>query len=106
MQDPLNRLRDAVTEVRKIDPEMPSQILLAFLWIAQHEGTNQTKMREALNLSISQTSRISLRLSDLTGGLGLVTMTIDPDHRSHRQLWLTPNGKRLVGKLQQHLEGT
>lgn len=94
-----------VETFRQINPEMPSQAVLAFLLVAESgpDGILQSDLGQRLGLSVAATSRNVLFLSALRGpgipGYGLVDVEINVEHRSYRRIKLSPKGTKLLERL-------
>lgn len=93
----------ALESVRQLNPDMTVLQLLVLLYIADNPGCKALKVREAIGIPSSTTSRILATLSDVgrndLNGMGLISMEIDSKDRRHRELFLTQLGQRLVKRI-------
>ena len=101
MARPINQMMDAIDAVRKVDPEMPVQTLLALLWIHENQGGRMTDLRDHLAVSPSAAVRIVARLSGNEEARRIypyqcVTVETDPTDARQRQLYLLPKGVEWV----------
>jgi DNA-binding MarR family transcriptional regulator len=97
-----------IEEIRKYDPELPTQTANTLLYIILHEGTPSCSMAgiaEALNLAQSSVSRNVSALSAVhrnrRPGMGLVETVIDPLERRRRIIRLTRKGREFVRDLEE-----
>jgi DNA-binding MarR family transcriptional regulator len=98
----LNKAIHLVSELRKIDPEMPMQIAHVFLVIAEKPGICQREIAAETKIGKSSVSRIVEWLGTGTGK-GLVSSAPDFDDRRVSVLMLTEQGhrvlRRVIGRL-------
>ena len=103
----LNKIYRVIEEFRKLDPEIPSQAINAFLYIVLHEGSSIKDIGEALNLRQSSASRNVALLSKIhrlrKPGLGLVEAKEDPRDRRWKTVSLTARGRRFLEDLDIHI---
>lgn len=99
----VNLVFRVIEEIRKYDPELPTQTANTLLYIILNEGTPSCSMAgiaEALNLAQSSVSRNVSALSAIhrnrRPGMGLVETVIDPSERRRRIIRLTRKGKKFV----------
>lgn len=100
---PLTKAILFVEEFRKIDPELPMQIALIFLLIAQKPGINLREIGQLTGLAKSSVSR-NVALLSKEFGKGLVTYREDLADRRNKVINLTPEGERVLASLT-HLTG-
>ena len=97
----LERIANAFDLIRKLDREMPGQVVSVFLYIASHDGCNKQALEQELGLTTASSSRNTDLLSSgrkgrATGGLGLIIKEDDPGNGRRQVLWLTNKGKELA----------
>jgi DNA-binding MarR family transcriptional regulator len=102
---PTTKMLLCIEELRKLDPEMPAQIMAVFMAVAGKPGTHQREVGNTFGLSSSSASRVFARLSDLPGGLGLLNFREDPQDRRVKVAKLTPKGDRVVRAVTRIMEG-
>lgn len=104
----LRILYQALEQFRILHPEMPTQMVMTFLFIAQHEGCSVREIEGALGISQSSASRNAAALGNLTAfkkpGYGLVEAKADPMELRRKILRLTPKGKMLMTTLETIME--
>ena len=116
-QDPLRRLLTnpaighllrVIDAFRILDPEMPLQCLMSFLYIASHDNCHKMAMEEDLEMTTATASRNTDRLSHhhrlRKPGLGLIEKYDDPTNRRRSVLRLTPRGRQFANQLREALE--
>ena len=86
-----------------IAPDVTVQRVLVLLTIAQNPGLSQAELGGVLpGISVTALSRniadLSLRTSQKRPGPGLVELRQDPDNLRRKRAFLTPAGRRLVGR--------
>jgi len=96
----LDQLIDVLEEFRKIDPNMPVQYALSFLYVARHEGHSMRELKDFAGLSQAAVSRNVSALSNVHkrkgGGYELVATKEDIENRRLKRLYLTSKGRRWV----------
>jgi len=103
----LNRLMRVVEEFRKLDPEMPAQTILAFLFIAERNAAEVPvtvkDVGDYLGLSSASASRNVAALSKIsrhrTSGHDLIMAYENPERRIEKFIKLTPKGKRVIDSI-------
>lgn len=108
----LKKLIRAIEEFRKLDPEMPVQTALAFLYTSELSeksgGVSIKDIGAALEMSSAAASRNVSKLTEhgvkSQGGHGLLETREDPMFRVRKQIALTPKGKRVLNTLKEILE--
>lgn len=108
----LRKIVRVIEEFRKLDPEMPVQTALAFLYTAQlAEKTGGVSIKDigvALGMSSAAASRNISKLTEhgvkSEGGHGLLQTEEDPMYRVRKRISLTPKGKRVLSSLQEIIE--
>lgn len=98
----------ALNLLRKLDSEMPAQLVSSLFYIASHNGCHKQALEEDLGLSVAAGSRNVAWLSDahrLKGrdGLGLIIKEKDPACKRRLLLSLTPKGELLIEQLKEIL---
>lgn len=98
------RLNRALRRARMaIDPNVPSQMLQAFLEVGLNEGKTLSELAEGLGTNLSTASRQLLDLGErnrkLEAGYGLVERKQDPMNLRVNRYCLTPKGKLLMKEL-------
>ncbi|MET3925151.1 MarR family winged helix-turn-helix transcriptional regulator [Devosia sp. 2618] len=99
----LAALEATIELFRGLRVEMPIQVPLVFLIVAQHKGISAAELCKRTGLSQSSVSR---NVSVLTkqgkageAGLGLIVKTIDPANTRAHAYHLTKDGRAMVGQL-------
>ena len=100
---PITRVMMVVEEFRKIDPELPMQIALVFIMIADKPGISQKELVARSGMGRSSVSRHCAYLSK-EYGKGLVTIQEDPVDRRSKVCKLTPAGERTIQSLTHYVE--
>jgi DNA-binding MarR family transcriptional regulator len=94
----------AIQEFRKVDQELPPQVMLIFMLIAMEGEMLQADLSHEIKVSTSSGSRAVRRLIDRTGEYGaLVSEGALPRHARYKTIALTAEGVRLKDKLVQAL---
>lgn len=97
----LKDLSVAFSKIRNSVEHMGIVQLEIMLFVSCEPGCNQDRMVQALNAKRSTVSRaIGVMMKD-----GLILNEIDPAHRSHRLVYLTPKGQRVIKPLQEIFPG-
>ena len=110
LTDPqLEPLLEVINVLRKLDREMPAQVLATLFYVATHDDCHKQALEEELEFTAASGSRNSDWLSDKhrlgKPGLGLITKSVDPSNRRRTTLKLTPKGKQLMNQLRGTLYG-
>ena len=104
------KLAQAIELFRKIDKEIPAQVIACFLYVASHNDCNKIDMEKALKFSSASGSRNTDWLSEFhrltKPGLGLIVKYRDRTNRRRQVLQLTSKGKDLVTDLRKTLYGS
>lgn len=110
----IGRLENAVDEFREVDGAMTVNAMATFLHVSRrlHElGSNDTSLRDlSSQMNIPHSSFIRLVAALSEGGPGLKSWRLleratDPDEdQRQRAIGLTLAGRRLLTKVEQHLE--
>ena len=107
--DSLVRLVDIMQEFRKLDYEVPAQVILCFVFIASHNPCHSEVLCHELGLTRAAVSRNTDWLSDKhrlkKPGLGLINKEVDPSNRRRMLLSLTDKGKIIAKDLRKILDG-
>lgn len=86
-----------------LDPEMPIQMLLMYLYVARYPGITMKDMGNRMDLSQASCSRNVAALSKVhrlgKPGLDVVEAHEDPVERRRKVTNLTPRGKRVLEAL-------
>ena len=113
MSDPLKRTQTndnlaklllVTEEFRKMDREVPAQVISMFFYIASHDPCHKQALEEDLDYTVASASRNLDWLSDRhrlsKPGLGLVEKFRDPENGRRFMARLTPKGYKLASKLE------
>ncbi|KMS60220.1 MarR family transcriptional regulator [Novosphingobium barchaimii LL02] len=100
----IRKLYRAQRQVRaSIGPQVPSQVVQAFLAVADNEGLTLTELADILGTNVSTASRQMLDLSDrnrkMEAGHNLISRTPDPMNLRVNRYTLTPKGRILIQEL-------
>lgn len=90
-------------ELQRIDPEFPLQYAVCLAEIAADEGLSLTRLAEKTGMPLSTVSRIAGALSthrQRGAPFGLVAVEIVPHERRKKQLFLTPHGRTVMGRIE------
>ncbi|WP_142850667.1 MarR family winged helix-turn-helix transcriptional regulator [Telmatospirillum sp. J64-1] len=101
------KLRQAILvleEFRKLDPELPIQIALILLLIAEKPGISNRELVQLTGLGKSSVARNVAILSKEHGKFGLVTYYEDPEDRRNKVAKLTPEGQRFINSIKHYFE--
>lgn len=105
--DMLVPLVDIMQEFRKLDYEVPAQVILCFVFIASHNPCHSEVLCHELGLTRAAVSRNTDWLSDKhrlkKPGLNLITKEVDPSNRRRMILSLTDKGKIIAKDLRKFL---
>jgi DNA-binding MarR family transcriptional regulator len=97
----------ALEEFRKLDPEIPTQTVNTFLYVASHEGCTMKDIADALGVAQSTMSRNIAALDKINRhhqpGFDLVRAVEDPSERRRKIVTLTPRGRQLKARLNEQL---
>ena len=107
--DSVVRLVDILQEFRKLDYEMPAQVILCFVFVASHNPCHSEVLCHELGLTRAAVSRNTDWLSDKhrlgKPGLNLITKEADVSNRRRMILSLTDKGKIIAKDLRKILDG-
>ena len=107
--DSVVRLVDILQEFRKLDYEMPAQVILCFVFVASHNPCHSEVLCHELGLTRAAVSRNTDWLSDKhrlgKPGLNLITKEVDVSNRRRMILSLTDKGKIIAKDLRKILDG-
>lgn len=99
----LSALTAALELFRELKPEMPIQLPLVFLIVAQHKGISSARLCQLTGLSQSSMSRNLIALSKEGSkgepGLGLIVKTIDPTNPRAHSTYLTKAGRVMAARI-------
>lgn len=105
--DMLVPLVDIMQEFRKLDYEVPAQVILCFVFIASHNPCHSEVLCHELGLTRAAVSRNTDWLSDKhrlkKPGLNLISKEVDPSNRRRMILSLTDKGKIIAKDLRKFL---
>lgn len=97
------RLSFALEAVAEVDPHLCLSHLAVLLTIARKPGCSPGDLIDELGISSASAARLVARVSDwetpVIKGLGLVRSEMDPYDRRKRNLFLTPEGQRLINRV-------
>jgi len=103
-------MAEVIKEFREVHPDITSTAMLAFLYVAENEGTAQVDVARSLNVTKSAITRIidlmTKRGRGKVEGLDLISQQEDPTNRTLRTLHLTQKGKGLVKKINNSVKRT
>jgi DNA-binding MarR family transcriptional regulator len=104
----IRRLSRAVEEFRKIDSEMPSQVMAVFLAVADDDGISMKDLSTQLDIAQSSLSRAVSALSPWhwlkRPGLEVIEQFIDPRDTRRKHVRMTPKGHQLAKRLMEVLK--
>ena len=107
--DSVVRLVDILQEFRKLDYEMPAQVILCFVFVASHNPCHSEVLCHELGLTRAAVSRNTDWLSDKhrlgKPGLNLIAKEVDVSNRRRMILSLTDKGKIIAKDLRKMLDG-
>ena len=105
--DSVVRLVDILQDFRKLDYEMPAQVILCFVFIASHNPCHSEVLCHELGLTRAAVSRNTDWLSEKhrlkKPGLGLIKKEVDESNRRRMILSLTPKGKLMLKSIRDKL---
>ena len=105
--DSVVRLVDILQEFRKLDYEMPAQVILCFVFVASHNPCHSEVLCHELGLTRAAVSRNTDWLSEKhrlkKPGLGLINKEVDESNRRRMILSLTPKGKLMLKSIRDKL---
>ena len=93
---------DVLRELQKIDPEFPLQYAVCLSVIALYEGLSLTALSEKTGMALSTISRIVGALStqrQMGKPYNLVRVEISARERRKKELYLTPLGRTVIGRI-------
>ena len=97
------RIFVAMNVLRKMDSEMPAQLVSALFYIASRNECHKQALEEDLGLSVAAGSRNTDWLTENhrlgKRGLGLIIKERDPSNKRRLMLTLTPKGEELIQTL-------
>ncbi len=95
-------------ELQKIDPEFPLQYAVCLAEISMDEGLSLTQLSNRTGMALSTVSRIVGALSKHRQKgvpFGLIKVTISPEERRRKELYLTPKGRAVLGSISDIIAG-
>lgn len=107
---PIDKLERLLTELRKVDPELPAHHALSLVLVAQagDDGLTQADLARKLNVGKSTAQRIFDKLgNEMVGdrpGLGLLRRRPNPENALSALLFLTPAGRGVLHSLETKVE--
>ena len=105
--DSVVRLVDILQEFRKLDYEMPAQVILCFVFVASHNPCHSEVLCHELGLTRAAVSRNTDWLSDKhrlgKPGLNLINKEVDETNRRRMILSLTTKGKLMLKSIRDKL---
>lgn len=101
MKRPLRRLLSALELFRVAGGrDHPIQLLVTYLYVADHDGCQQGALKKATGMSEASVSRCLdwLSTTHRSGkpGLDLIKREVDPDYWKRYRLFLTDKGRRVA----------
>ena len=107
--DSVVRLVDILQEFRKLDYEVPAQVILCFVFVASHNPCHSEVLCHELGLTRAAVSRntdwLSAKHRLKKPGLGLINKEVDLSNRRRMILSLTDKGKIIAKDLRKMLDG-
>lgn len=105
--DSVVRLVDILQEFRKLDYEVPAQVILCFVFVASHNPCHSEVLCHELGLTRAAVSRNTDWLSDKhrlgKPGLNLINKEVDETNRRRMILSLTTKGKLMLKSIRDKL---
>ena len=99
----IRRLSGALQEFRKLDDDIPSQVIAVFLLVCDEDGISMKDLAAKLDMAQSSISRAVSALSTWhwlkRPGYGVIEQFIDPMDTRRKHVRLTPNGHQLSKRL-------
>lgn len=99
----LVRLIRVLEEFRQLEPDLPSQVIHAFLAAAANPGLSIRELQDRLGMTSASASRCFAFLSDQhrlgKEGLDLIRYEGDSANLRIKRVFLTTKGQRLVDRL-------
>lgn len=98
----LDKFLSVLNVLRQVDPEFPLHYAICLAEIARDEGMSLTQLAERTNLALSTVSRIVGCLSKYRPNgrpYELISLQMAADERRRRELYLTPAGRELLGRI-------
>lgn len=100
----LQRLEKALRELRTaIDPNVPTQVIQAFVVVAQNEGQTLSAYAAQIGTNVSTASRHFLDLGErnrkMEKGYMLIDRRVDPSNLRINRYFLTTRGRLLLKSL-------
>lgn len=114
MQRPLRRLLAALELFRVAGGrDHPIQLLITYLYVADHNGCQQSSLKKATGMSEASVSRcldwLGVRHRSGKPGLDLVRREVDPTYWKRYRLHLTEKGERVAALMgaavEEHIGG-
>ena len=100
-------LVDILQEFRKLDYEVPAQVILCFVFVASHNPCHSEVLCHELGLTRAAVSRNTDWLSEKhrlrKPGLGLIKKEVDESNRRRMILSLTTKGKLMLKSIRDKL---
>ena len=100
-------LVDILQEFRKLDYEVPAQVILCFVFVASHNPCHSEVLCHELGLTRAAVSRNTDWLSEKhrlgKPGLNLINKEVDPSNRRRMVLSLTTKGKLMLKSIRDKL---
>lgn len=90
--------------LRKLDREVPAQLISTLLYVASHDGCHKQALEEDLEFTTASGSRNTDYLSPKhrlgnKNGCNLIIKEVDPSNARRLQLRLTDQGHALIQRL-------
>lgn len=99
----LRSIYGLLSELRKIDADMPVNQTVCLAWVALNEGRTQVELRRDLDMASSTSSRSLAALSKVhrlgKPGLDLIEWAENPEDRRAKLLFLSTKGRALVERM-------
>ena len=103
----IEKVLEVIELFRRLDPEIPGQVIACFLYIASHNDCHKQALEEDLYLAVASSSRSTdyLKKTNRLGqkGLDLIKKEVDPTNKRRVTLSLTSKGERLANDIKKIL---
>lgn len=102
MEKEIGAVLGLLRELQRIDPEFPLQYAVCLAEISLDEGLSLTSLSARTGMPLSTVSRIIGALSQkrqMGAPYDLIRVAISPAERRRKELYLTANGREVIGNL-------
>jgi len=105
----LSKCLRLMEEFRQLEPDLPAQVIHAFLVIAAHPGCTYAELKDRAGMSKTSVGRAVQYLGTThrlgKKGLALVHVKSSPTDARTKHCYLTAKGERLVERISYFIEG-